>query len=312
MTRPQLSFTEKLFVRLQHVLPRVALSRAMGCLGDSEIAWIKNALIGYFCYRFPINLEEAEYSDPRAYRSFNAFFTRALKPEARTITPDTSALLSPCDGTFLVQNQWGVAQNQAAPGDDSASVQNSPTLQVKGHHFTLDSLLAAQSHLVERFQHGHASIIYLAPHNYHRVHMPCDGQLVNMIHVPGTLYSVNDTTVKGVPGVFARNERVICTFETDHGLVAVILVGALIVGSIATPWAGIVSPKSRRVTTSYYPPLEAAQAQTIQLKQGEEMGRFLMGSTVIVLTERDTLTWSQSVNAGTPVTLGSPLAQWTA
>jgi phosphatidylserine decarboxylase len=187
---------------------------------------------------------------------------------------------------------------------------------VKGHHFTLSSLLANQRHLIERFQNGHASIIYLAPHNYHRVHMPCDGKLLSMTHVPGTLFSVNNTTVRGVPGVFARNERVICTFDTPQGWVAVILVGALIVGSIATPWAGIVSPRARQINTQYY----STHANTgganpqpespITLKQGQEMGRFLMGSTVILLTEQNALQWAEHLQPEVAVTLHEPLACW--
>lgn len=299
MSATELTLPEKLFVGMQHCLPRVALSRAMGYLGDSQTPWIKNTFIDFFCKRFPVDLSEAEYSDPHAYSSFNAFFTRALKPDARPITPDANTLLSPCDGYFLTQNVLKPHAEQPA------------RLMVKGHNFTLRTLLADQTALIDRFEEGHASIIYLAPHNYHRVHMPCDGRLLSMIHVPGTLYSVNNTTVRGVPGVFARNERVICTFDTEHGWIAVILVGALIVGSIATPWAGIVAPRRKQITTTHYDPNCPARTSTLTLKQGQEMGRFLMGSTVIVLTEQDNLDWAEKLTPDAPVKLGQSLAQWT-
>lgn len=298
MSATELTLPEKLFINLQHILPRVALSRAMGFLGDSQVPWIKNTFIDFFCNRYPINLSEAEYSDPHAYSSFNEFFTRALKPDARPFAADKDALISPCDGYFLEQSVLKTHPQQPA------------TLTAKGHHFTLRTLLAEQDPLIERFEDGHASIIYLAPHNYHRVHMPCDGRLLSMIHVPGTLYSVNNTTVRGVPGVFARNERVICTFDTEHGWIAVILVGALIVGSIATTWSGIVAPRRRQVTTTHYDPACTARTSTLTLQQGQEMGRFLMGSTVILLTERDNLQWSPTLKPDTPVQLGQPLANW--
>ncbi|MEJ2670346.1 MAG: archaetidylserine decarboxylase [Gammaproteobacteria bacterium] len=300
------SWSNRLFILLQHLLPRLTLSRLMGTVGDCQIPWVKNTCIDAFRAYFPVNLSEALEEEPHAYDSFNAFFARALKPEARPFIPNAHHFLSPCDGVLLTHGSLSPALFPTS----------SPSMQVKNHTFTLNSLLAGEASLLARYQHGHYNIIYLAPHHYHRIHMPLDGTLLSMIHVPGTLYSVNDVTVSGVPGVFARNERVICTFDTAHGLLTLILVGALIVGSIATPWAGIVTPRHRRIARFTYDNGNSghngeSMSAPIQLKQGEEMGRFLMGSTVIALSESSSLTWARDqIKPGAEVRLGQRMGQF--
>lgn len=274
---------ERAFVAMQRLLPQHLLSRVVYHATRCEGRRWKNFLIRSFLRSFPVDMSEAAQPDPFAYASFNTFFTRALRSDARPIDMDPRTLVCPVDGMV----------SQAGHIDDQA------LFQAKGHHFSLEALLAGERASIERFRHGEFATLYLAPHNYHRVHMPLDGILTATIHVPGRLFSVNATTAAQVPELFARNERVICMFETALGGLAMILIGALFVGSMSTVWAGEVTPAARRG-----PSLLPAPAAPVRLGRGAEMGRFNMGSTVIVLLERGRVRWLEGLRAGATVRLG--------
>lgn len=251
---------------IQSFLPQHALSRLAGFLAYSTQPWLKDRLIAYFLKRYPVDLSEALEPNPKDYPSFNAFFTRLLKPEARPLTTGLLDLASPVDGTVSAFGQ----------------IQAGQLLQAKGHRFSLRQLLG--THLsteldaaAQAFQTGSFMTVYLAPHQYHRVHMPIDGHLKHLISIPGRLFSVNAATAATLPGLFIQNERAVCLFETSIGPLAMILVGAMLVGSIETTWAGVVN---------YQHPIKHSECHyesPIVFKRGEEMGLFNMGSTVIVL-----------------------------
>jgi phosphatidylserine decarboxylase len=277
------TFGQRAFVAFQHVLPQHLLSSLVYRATRSENPRCRDLLIRRFLTSFRIDMSEAAQPDPFAYPSFNAFFTRALREAARPLDPDPQALLSPVDGTV----------------SQAGHIEDREVFQAKGHRFSLEALLAGDGTLVDTFRHGEFATLYLAPYNYHRVHMPLDGVLSATLHVPGRLFSVNATTAAQVPGLFARNERVICTFDTPHGRLALILVGALFVGSMSTVWAGEITPAS-----SHRPALLAAPAAPVRLVRGAEMGRFNMGSTVILLLEPGRVRWSDTLRAGATVRLG--------
>jgi phosphatidylserine decarboxylase len=276
-------FRQRAFVALQHLLPQHALSRIVHRATRSASPRGKDFLIRHFVRRFPVDMSEALEPDALAYPTFNAFFTRALRDDVRPLDPDPLALVSPVDGTV----------------SQAGHIVDRMLFQAKGHHFSLEALLAGDGALVEHFRHGEFATLYLAPYNYHRVHMPLDGELIATIHVPGKLYSVNATTAAQVPELFARNERVICSFHTPHGRLAMVLVGALFVGSMSTVWGGEVTPSSQRRPSLLPPP-----AQPVRLVRGAEMGRFNMGSTVLVLLERGRVRWSDTLRAGATVRMG--------
>lgn len=247
------------FVILQHLLPKLALTRLAGALASHEGGALTRLVIERFIRHYGVDMAEAQQPDPARYRSFNDFFTRALRPDARPLAD--RALVCPVDGAV---SQLG-------------SIDDGRILQAKGHLYTAHALLAGDATLARRFRDGQFATIYLSPRDYHRIHMPCDGQLQQMVYVPGSLYSVNPTTVAGVPGLFARNERVICVFEAPWGPWVLVLVGATIVGSMATTWHGVVNPpRPGRVCHWQYP---ATGDKAVTLARGEEMGRFLLGST---------------------------------
>jgi phosphatidylserine decarboxylase len=277
------TFRQRAFVALQHLLPQHFLSRLVYHATRSTWRPWKNLLIRRFLHGFRVDMSEAAQADPFAYPTFNAFFTRALRPDARPIHSDARALVCPVDGTV----------------SQAGHIEDRELFQAKGHHFSLGALLAGERTLVGKFRHGEFATIYLAPHNYHRVHMPLAGVLSATLHVPGRLFSVNAATAAQVPELFARNERVICTFDTPQGCLAMILVGALFVGSMSTIWAGEITPASRG-----RPALLPAPAPPVRLAAGAEMGRFNMGSTVIVLLERGRVRWLDSLRAGASVRLG--------
>lgn len=277
------TFGQRAFVALQHLLPQHLLSRIAYHATRSQWRPWKDFLIRRFLRSFRVDMSEAAQPDPFAYVSFNAFFTRSLRPDARPLDPDPLALLCPVDGTV----------SQAGHIDDHA------LFQAKGRHFSLAALLAGDAALEQRFRHGEFATIYLAPYNYHRVHMPLDATLTATAHVPGRLFSVNAATSAQVPELFARNERVICSFDTRYGALAVILVGALFVGSMSTVWAGEITPARR-----YRPALLPAPGAPVHLARGAEMGRFNMGSTVILLLERGRVQWIDGLRAGADVRLG--------
>lgn len=281
------SFADRAFAALQQCLPTRALSALMFRIAQIRARGFKNALIRLFMRGYPIDLSEAQFERIESYEHFNAFFTRALKPGARPQPADAAALSSPVDGTL---SQFG-------------RIDGETLIQAKGHDYTAADLLADAA-LAERFTDGDFATIYLAPHNYHRVHLPFDGALAQWSYVPGRLFSVNPATARGLPRLFARNERMVAIFETPFGPMAVVMVGALFVGGVETVWGGrLTPPHVRRGGPFPYAPM-----RPLPLARGAEIGRFHMGSTVILLTPRGALDWAPSLAPGTPLRLGDTLA----
>lgn len=274
---------KSLFVWFQYLLPQHALSRLILRATRVRAPWFKNWLIRGFFKLYAIDMTDAVQSDPLSFASFNEFFTRGLKTGARPIAAAPKEITCPVDGTI----------------SEAGRIEGDKLLQAKGRNYTLSELLAAQSS-AKQFEGGSFATIYLAPYNYHRIHMPLRGELRETIYVPGRLFSVNAVTAAQVPRLFARNERVITLFDTAGGQMALILVGALNVGSMATVWAGDVTPAARRVITTLPP-------QAVTLEKGEEMGRFNMGSTVILLFQAGRARWHPETRAGATVRLGQSL-----
>lgn len=283
------SLRERAFVSLQYVLPQHLLSRVVYRLTRSRIRWLKDALISAFMRGFHPDLSDAQVSDPHAYSSFNSFFTRALRADARPGPSEPGAIASPVDGSV----------------SQAGEIRDDRLYQAKGHDYTLGQLLAESTDHVERFRGGQFATIYLAPFNYHRIHMPLEGQLSGAWHVPGSLFSVNQTTAALVPSLFARNERVICQFESPVGPFALILVGALFVGSMRTVWHGEVTPSRSAGPT----PLAPDAAVPLRLPRGAEMARFNMGSTVILLLPPGMGSWHPQVAPGQSLRVGQPLGR---
>jgi phosphatidylserine decarboxylase len=273
----------RLFVWFQYLLPQHALSRLILRATRVRTTWFKNCLIRGFLKLYAVDLSEAAQSDPLSFGSFNEFFTRALKPGARSVAADPRAIACPVDGAI----------------SEAGRIEGDLLLQAKGRSYSLTELLAGRA-WASAFDGGSFATIYLAPFNYHRVHMPLHGRLRETVYVPGRLFSVNAITAAQVPRLFARNERVLTLFDTAFGDVALIMVGALNVGSMATVWAGDITPAARRVITTLPP-------QHIALDKGEELGRFNMGSTVILLFQSQRARWQEDVRAGVAVKLGQRL-----
>jgi len=280
----------RLFVAMQYLLPQHFLSRQVHRLARSRVKPVKNALIGSFVRHFRPDMSEAADREPREYPSFNAFFTRSLQPGSRPCDPDPRALASPVDGTV---SQIGRLDGLALP-------------QAKGHHYSLEALLGGPSAWVDRLAGGSFATLYLAPYNYHRIHMPAAASLRRAWFIPGKLFSVNAATAAAVAGLFARNERVVCAFEEGTFAFALALVGALFVGSIATVWHGDVTPCSPRRATEL--PLDTGRAP-VRLERAAELGRFNMGSTVILLLPPGTATWLPDLQPGSTVRVGQTLAR---
>src|ERR1700722_17135901 len=274
----------RLFVWLQYVLPQHGLSRLVLAAARVRTRWFKNAIIRGFLKLYRVDMTEAAESDPYRYGSFNEFFTRALKDGARPITGD-AAIASPVDGCI----------------SEAGMIDRDRLLQAKGRHSRPTGLLAAQP-WASRFEGGSYATIYLAPFNYHRVHMPLLGELKETVYVPGRLFSVNAATAQQVPGLFARNERILTLFDSDVGQFALVMVGALNVGSMATVWAGDITPAARRVITRVPSP-------STTLEKGAELGRFNMGSTVILLFEPKRAEWHPLLRAGSVVQLGQAIGR---
>lgn len=275
---------DKLFVLSQYVTPQLAVSRLAGRLADSESTpALKNRVIKWFIGRYGVNMSEAAEPDYTAYPTFNAFFTRALKPGARTINPAPEILTSPVDGAISQIGQ----------------ISTDRVFQAKGQSFSLTELLGGDDARAEPFREGEFATIYLSPKDYHRIHMPMAGTLKEMVYVPGKLFSVNPVTAENVPNLFARNERVACLFDTEAGPMAMVLVGAMIVGSVETTWAGVVAPNSGKVTQWQYSGEDA-----VQFEKGQEMGRFRLGSTVILVMPKGTVKWQPNQVAEKAVQLG--------
>lgn len=277
---------DTLFVVLQYLLPQHLLSRLVGRLARSEMPAIKALFINTFMRRFQIDLSEAEITDPEAFPSFNAFFTRALKNDARPLAE--APIVAPADGAI---SQIG-------------HIRGSDLLQAKGQYFSLHNLLGGDASLTSEFINGEFATIYLSPRDYHRVHMPATGTLRKTLYVPGKLFSVNQVTSEQVPGLFARNERLVCIFDTELGPMAVILVGAMIVAAIETVFAGQVTPLSPHIQQQEY-----GQRAPLVLEKGAELGRFLLGSTVIVLFGEKRCQWHKALGAGHPVRMGNALGE---
>lgn len=257
----------------------------MGYLANLQAGAVTTAVIRWFIKRYQVDMSEALDPNPAAYPSFNAFFTRALKTDARPLAQ--AEWICPVDGA--------VSQIGTIKGDQ--------IFQAKGHYYSTQALVGGDPKLAQQFENGHFATVYLSPRDYHRIHMPCAGKLLRMLHVPGDLFSVNPLTARGVPGLFARNERVVCIFEGAAGPFAMVLVGATVVGSMATTWHGIVNPpRPGKVREWNY------ADQDIHLAQGAEMGRFLLGSTIVLLTPASDLQFSKHWQATTPVRLGEAMA----
>ena len=287
------TLADRLFVATQHAIPQHFLSRLVYRLTRSRLPGVKNALIKSFMRGFSPDMSDAMQRDPLAYASFNEFFTRALRPGARPIDPNDSVLISPVDGAI---SQIG-------------RLDGSQIMQAKGHSYSLEALLdygSSQSNWASRFTDGCFATLYLAPFNYHRIHMPLGGTLRAAWYVPGQLFSVNAVTAAAVPGLFARNERVVCIFEDGPRSFAMVLVGALFVGSMETVWHGEITPRNPRTPLEL--PLDTTRAP-LHLEKGEEMGRFNMGSTVILITAPDMIDWLPNMKAGDSVYVGQPLGR---
>jgi phosphatidylserine decarboxylase len=283
----------RLKVLPQYLLPKQLLTSLAGRFASQARGSTTTSVIRWFVKKYQVNMAEALNPDISSYATFNDFFTRALKPSARPLT--VAELICPVDGAI---SQFG-------------DVKQDQIFQAKGHSYSTTALVGGDSALAGQFQNGSFATIYLSPRDYHRIHMPCDGTLTRMIYVPGDLFSVNPTTARGVPGLFARNERVVCVFDTDKekgkGPFVLVLVGATIVGSMATVWHGQINPpRSADIREWRY------DDELISLKQGDEMGRFMLGSTVVMLfpeSRSKTMAFNPTWEAGGAVQLGQAMCQ---
>jgi phosphatidylserine decarboxylase len=280
----------RLFVWLQYLLPQHTLSRLVWHVTRSRRAAVKNFLISRFVRRFRPDMSAAQEPRPLSYRSFNEFFTRALKADARRIDADPRIIVSPVDGTVSTIGR----------------ITGARLIQAKGRSYSLAALLAGSAEETARFVDGSFVTLYLAPFNYHRVHMPCDGTLTAAWYVPGRLFSVNAATAAAVGALFARNERIVCVFGTAPAGFALVLVGALFVGSMSTRWHGDVTPAARRRPRR----LAAQRNVELRMPKGAELARFNMGSTVILLLPKGAAHWVPGVAAGSAIEVGQALARW--
>lgn len=277
-------------VLIQYLLPKQAITQLAGKLANLQAGNMTTAVIRWFIGRYQVNMSEAAEPDIRHYKTFNDFFTRPLKAGARPLA--VADFICPVDGAI---SQCG-------------KIKHDQIFQAKGHYYSAKALVGGDQALADKFIDGHFACIYLSPKDYHRIHMPCDGKLQSMTYVPGDLFSVNPSTAQGVPGLFARNERVVCEFSSaEHGSFVMVLVGATIVGSMATVWHdapnGIINPPR-----STRPRLWTYHEQNIQLRLGDEMGRFLLGSTVVMLFEKDVLQFNSGWQEAAGVKLGELMA----
>lgn len=272
--------SNRLIVLLQYLLPQHTISRLVGWCAEARVPWFKNLFIAWFIKKYRVNMAEAAVEDYREYQTFNDFFIRKLKTNARTIATDVNGIVSPADGA--IAQLGNIIENQM--------------LQAKGHQFDLTSLLAGDQALANLFFNGAFATIYLAPYNYHRVHMPLDGKLVQTIYVPGKLFSVNQQTATYIPQLYSRNERFICIFESNAGRFALIFVGALIVAGIQTAWMNVPVRSQQLLTETFSSPLT--------FTKGDELGYFKLGSTVILLFEKNRSQWLTSLHTGSTTQFG--------
>ena len=281
------SIIDNLKVKIQYVMPKTLLSRAVGKIASANLGILTTFLIKSFIKYFNIDMSEAKIKDPQRYKTFNEFFTRVLKDGARPIDENKNTIINPADGTI----------------SQSGEIYKDAIIQAKGHYYSLEALVGGNYKDAQPFENGLFVTTYLSPRDYHRVHMPLTGKLEKMIFVPGDLFSVNPLTAQNIDNLFARNERVVCLFENEEvGKFAVVMVGATIVASISTVFAGIVAPKPIKKIYSY-----DYSKDNIILKKGEELGSFLLGSTTICLFEKNKVTFNSEINNNTKVKVGQPL-----
>ncbi len=281
------SLADNLKVKIQYFLPKKLLSRAVGKLAAAELGKGTNWVIENFIKYYNVDMKDAEIQNVEDFKTFNAFFTRALKKGTRPVVAEANALASPVDGTV----------------SELGEIYKDAVLQAKGHYYSLEALLGGDQKDAKEFESGEFATIYLAPKDYHRVHMPFAGKLEKMVFVPGDLFSVNPLTAKNVDNLFARNERVICFFTNDKiGRFAVVMVGATIVASIETVFAGLVAPSVGKEKTIY-----DYSKDNISFKKGEELGRFLLGSTVVCVFPKGKVAFDKKLKNGTPVKMGAKI-----
>ena len=277
--------SDQLAVIPQYLMPKLAMTRLAGLVASAEWGALTTWIIQRFVKRYNVNMSEAAHADPAHYKSFNEFFTRPLKDGARPLA--SSAWVCPVDGAI---SQCG-------------AIERDQIFQAKGHQYSTRALVGGDAALAAQFQNGQFATLYLSPRDYHRIHMPIAGKLLRMIHVPGDLFSVNPTTARGVPGLFARNERVVCEFETEKGPLVLVLVGATIVGSMATVWHGLVNPPRPGTVREW-----RYDSQDVRLQKGEEMGRFLLGSTVVMLFPENSLHFPEDWLSTRPLQMGEAMS----
>ena len=278
--------SDQLAVLPQYLMPKLAMTRLAGRIASAEWGALTTWVIEGFISRYKVNMSEAVHEDPAHYKSFNEFFSRPLKEGVRPLA--SSTWVCPVDGAI---SQCG-------------AIELDQIFQAKGHQYSTRALVGGDAALAAQFQNGQFATLYLSPRDYHRIHMPIAGKLLRMIHVPGDLFSVNPTTARGVPGLFARNERVVCEFETAQGPMVLVLVGATIVGSMATVWHGQVNPPRPGMVREWH-----YDTQNVQLQKGEEMGRFLLGSTVVMLFQQNSIAFPTDWLSTRPLQMGEAMSQ---
>lgn len=283
------TYGQRVKIALHYLLPQLTITRAAGWLAEQKWGAVTHFIIKLFAKQYKVNLAEAEKSQPSDYVTFNEFFIRPLKAGARPIVEDEKALALPADGRV---SEFG-------------RINDDRLIQAKGHYFNLDTLLANDTEMAAKFKNGDFITTYLSPSDYHRVHMPCDATLRKMIYVPGGLFSVNPFLAEHIPYLFARNERVICEFDTAFGPMVQILVGATVTASMRTVWAGVINPPRPNEVVEYHYETEGEKA--IHLKKGQEMGAFLLGSTVINLFPKDTIAFPEKIQTGVVTRMGETL-----
>jgi phosphatidylserine decarboxylase len=277
--------SDQLAVLPQYLMPKLAMTRLAGRLASAKLGSFTTWVIKRFVKRYNVNMAEAANADPAHYKSFNEFFTRPLKEGVRPLAHST--WLCPVDGAI----------SQCGP------IERDQIFQAKGHQYSTRALVGGDAALAAQFENGQFATLYLSPRDYHRIHMPVAGKLLRMVHVPGDLFSVNPTTARGVPGLFARNERVVCEFETDHGPMVLVLGGATIVGSMATVWHGQVNPPRPGTVREW-----RYESQEVRLQKGEEMGRFLLGSTVVMLFPQNSIQFPSDWISTRPLQMGEAMS----
>lgn len=276
--------SDRLAVLPQYLIPKQFITCLAGMFARAQLGWLTTTAIRRFVARYQVNMQEAANPDIASYASFNDFFTRPLREGVRPL--HEADFICPVDGAI---SQFG-------------AIEHDNIFQAKGHSYTTAALVGGDAKLAAQFTNGSFATIYLSPKDYHRIHMPCAGRLRRMIYVPGALFSVNPTTARGVPGLFARNERVVCVFDGARGQFVLTLVGATIVGSMSTAWHGVVNPPRRAEIREWH-----YDDQCIELKKGDEMGRFLLGSTVVMLFPQNTLSFNSDWSPARPVKMGETM-----